>query len=49
MCIIDAGHFATERIMIPAMANYLRNKCIANGYNIEILESKSNEDISVIF
>ena len=48
MCIIDAGHFATEKIMIPAMASYLRSKCNANGYNVEVIESKNNEDISVI-
>ena len=48
MCIIDAGHFATEKIMIPAMANYLRDKCKMNGYNVEIIESKNNEDISVM-
>ena len=48
MCIIDAGHFATERIMIPAMSNYLRSKCEAKGYSVEIIESKSNEDISVM-
>lgn len=48
MCIIDAGHFATERMMMPAMAEYLRNKCKAHGYNVEIIESKNNEDISVI-
>jgi dinuclear metal center YbgI/SA1388 family protein len=48
MCIIDAGHFATERIMIPAMADYLRNKCKDHGYSVDIIESKNNEDISVI-
>lgn len=48
LCIIDAGHFATEKIMIPAMTNYLRSKCMANGYNVEIIESKNNEDISVL-
>jgi dinuclear metal center YbgI/SA1388 family protein len=48
VCIIDAGHFATEKIMIPAMANYLRSKCMANGYKVEIIESKNNEDISVL-
>jgi dinuclear metal center YbgI/SA1388 family protein len=48
MCIIDAGHFATEKIMIPAMASYLRSKCVANSYNVEVIESKNNEDISVI-
>ncbi|OGO78675.1 MAG: Nif3-like dinuclear metal center hexameric protein [Clostridiales bacterium GWB2_37_7] len=46
--IIDAGHFATEGIMIPAMADYLRNKCLEQGYLVEILESRSNKDISVI-
>lgn len=46
--IIDAGHFATEKIMISAMTDYLRAKCQANGYNVEIIESKSNEDISVM-
>jgi dinuclear metal center YbgI/SA1388 family protein len=48
LCIIDAGHFGTEKIMIPAMATYLRNRCNVNGYKVEILESKSNEDISVV-
>ena len=48
MCIIDAGHFATEKMMIPAMANYLRSKCMANGYKVEIIESKNNGEISVI-
>jgi dinuclear metal center YbgI/SA1388 family protein len=48
LSIIDAGHFATESIMIPAMADYIRNKCHANGYNVEVLESRSNKEISVI-
>jgi dinuclear metal center YbgI/SA1388 family protein len=48
LCIIDAGHFATEKIMMPAMADYIRSKCEANGYRVEIIESKSNEDISII-
>ncbi len=46
--IIDAGHFATESLMIPAMAAYLREKCKAAGYEVEIIESESNKDISVI-
>jgi len=46
--IIDAGHFATESVMIPAMASYLRGKCKAAGYEVEIIESESNKDISVI-
>lgn len=47
MCIIDAGHFATEKAMIPAMADYLRRKCAENGYSVEIIESQSNEEIYV--
>lgn len=46
--IIDAGHFATESLMIPAMAAYLREKCNAAGYKVEIIESEANKDVSVI-
>lgn len=46
--IIDAGHFATESLMISAMAAYLRERCSAAGYEVAIIESESNKDISVI-
>jgi len=48
MSIIDVGHFTSEKIMIPAVAEYLRNKCADNGFQVEVLESKSNEDVCVI-
>ena len=44
LCIIDAGHFATEKIMIKSMAEYLNNRFIDLKYKIEVLESKSNTD-----
>ncbi len=40
--IIDAGHFDTEKIMIKAVANYLKLALDENGYDIELIESKSN-------
>ncbi|MDF2522163.1 MAG: putative cyclohydrolase 1 type 2 [Clostridia bacterium] len=48
LAVIDAGHFATESLMIPAMAEYLREKCKKAGYDVEIIESAANKDISVI-
>lgn len=48
LTIIDAGHYASESIMIPALAEYIRSKCTAQGHQVEIIESRSNEDISVI-
>lgn len=48
MCIIDAGHFATESIMISALAEYLRTKCSSLGYQLEIIETHNTKDISVL-
>lgn len=36
LAIIDAGHFATEQIIVPVLANYL-NKCACErGWNLKI-------------
>ncbi len=48
MCVIDAGHFGTERMMMPAVAEYLRERCQKLGYEVEVIESQSNVDISSI-
>jgi putative NIF3 family GTP cyclohydrolase 1 type 2 len=49
VCIIDAGHHATEKIMINTIAEYLRNKFSELKYDIEVIESKTNIDpISVV-
>ncbi|NLM44738.1 MAG: Nif3-like dinuclear metal center hexameric protein [Clostridiales bacterium] len=42
---IDAGHFGTEKIMIKALSDCLRDTLEKNGYNAEVIESKSNIDI----
>lgn len=44
LCVIDAGHFGTEKIMIKTVANYLRNRFAELNYNIEVLETKTNND-----
>lgn len=48
LTVIDAGHYGTEKLMIPAMASYLKEKCKAAGYDVEIMESEANKEISVI-
>jgi len=45
LCIVDAGHYATEKIMIKYIAGYLREKFQALKLDAEVLESGSNTDI----
>jgi len=45
--VIDAGHFGTEKIMIKAVSDYLRTTLGSHGYNVEIIESKSNTDVTM--
>lgn len=45
ICVIDAGHFGTEKIMIKAVSDYLKSSLEDNGYTVDIIESKSNTDI----
>ncbi|MCK9216420.1 MAG: Nif3-like dinuclear metal center hexameric protein [Firmicutes bacterium] len=40
--IIDAGHFETEKIIIKEIANYLKAVTDKLGYEIEVIESKTN-------
>lgn len=39
MPVIDAGHDATERVIIPVLCTYLRDKLTQDGYDVEILAS----------
>ncbi|EEG78741.1 Nif3-like dinuclear metal center hexameric protein [Dethiobacter alkaliphilus] len=39
LAIIDAGHDATERVVVPALRTYLEEKLRANGYSTTIMES----------
>jgi dinuclear metal center YbgI/SA1388 family protein len=44
VALIDAGHFATERIMIQGLATALRREAEGRGLNIEFIEMEGEED-----
>jgi putative NIF3 family GTP cyclohydrolase 1 type 2 len=44
MALIDAGHFATERLMVQGMAAALRGEAERRGLNIEFIEMEGEED-----
>lgn len=48
LSIIDAGHYPTECIMITAMTAYLKEKCLAGNYSVDIIQAESNKEISII-
>lgn len=39
MSVIDAGHDATERVVVPTLSAYLKGKLKENGYNAIVIES----------
>ncbi len=45
LCIIDAGHYATEKIMIKYITEYLRDRFQALKLDAEVVESGSNTEI----
>jgi len=48
LCVIDAGHYATEKIMMKAICLFLVNKFDQIGYDVEVVQSKTNNDPVVI-
>lgn len=42
LAVIDAGHDATERVIVPVLCDYLRQKLAADGYDAEVLASTVN-------
>ncbi|MFZ7134398.1 MAG: Nif3-like dinuclear metal center hexameric protein [Eubacteriales bacterium] len=42
--IIDAGHFATEKIFIDGISSYLKDETIARKMKVEIIPSYANRD-----
>lgn len=44
MCFIDAGHNGTEQIIVPVLAQYLREKAAEAKLDIEVVESRINTD-----
>lgn len=45
LCVIDAGHYATEKIMIKHIAEYLRNKFQELKLDADVVESNANMEI----
>lgn len=44
MSFIDAGHNGTERLIVPVLARYLREKAEETKLAVEIIESRVNTD-----
>lgn len=44
LALLDAGHFATERIMVPRLAEALRQGAAARGWTLDIQESQGESD-----
>lgn len=44
LAVIDAGHFATEHLMVKGMAGALRQEAERRGLNIEFVEMEGEED-----
>ncbi len=47
--LIDAGHFATEQIMVAELSQRLREKFSTKQFEVEIIEMATEEDPLVIF
>lgn len=44
ICFIDAGHYGTERVVLPALADYLGSRCREQGMDVEVLVSEVDGD-----
>lgn len=45
LCVIDAGHYATEKIMMDFITEYLKGKFQELKLDVEVVESSSNTEI----
>lgn len=48
MAVIDAGHFATERIIVPALADYLKDYARERDWNLEVLTAREQDVFNYI-
>ncbi|WP_305042095.1 Nif3-like dinuclear metal center hexameric protein [Geoalkalibacter sp.] len=44
LALVDAGHFATERLMVPRLADFLRQGLAAQGWTTEVREAQGERD-----
>ncbi|RLB71562.1 MAG: Nif3-like dinuclear metal center hexameric protein [Deltaproteobacteria bacterium] len=49
VALIDAGHFATEQIMVGELSTRLRSSLSENNFNLEVIEMAAESDPLVIF
>ncbi|HZK25651.1 MAG TPA: Nif3-like dinuclear metal center hexameric protein [Oscillospiraceae bacterium] len=49
VAVIDAGHDGTERIIVPALCDYLQQQLAAAGYHIEIIASSIDTTLWNLF
>ena len=45
LCVIDAGHYATEKIMIKYVTEYLKDKFHELKFDVDVIESNKNTEI----
>ena len=45
LCVIDAGHYATEKIMMKYITEFLKNKFRELEVDVDVVESNSNTEI----
>lgn len=45
LCVIDAGHYATEKIMIKYITEYLKDKFHELKLDVDVVESNENTEI----
>lgn len=45
LCVIDAGHYATEKIMMKYITDFLKNRFMELKVDIDVVESSSNTEI----
>jgi putative NIF3 family GTP cyclohydrolase 1 type 2 len=44
LALIDAGHFATEVLMVEGLAARLRSELVKNGFTVEVEEYKGERE-----
>jgi dinuclear metal center YbgI/SA1388 family protein len=44
LCIVDPGHYGTERVMLEPLAEFLRKKCAEENLAVEVIVSRVNTD-----
>jgi dinuclear metal center YbgI/SA1388 family protein len=44
LCLIDVGHWASERIVLKPLSEYLRRKLTGDGLKAEIIEAQAGSD-----